>query len=205
MEWFRRRPKVAAASGVVAALVVLTLIWLMVRDTDKPAPDPGIAVGLPTPSDQPTIGDLPTATGTPVPTTAAEYQRAAQEAFKQFANGLGTSGLSSGQFNMPGMQGGSIYKSLPRHSLTMRITSEAPIGTIGYVVPTSLRHSSGVVKNVQRSWSLTTTVYGDPDYAQLFMQAGARGFPITCTIIVDGRVTERRSTEGPYGQMICQG
>jgi len=204
MEWFRRRPKVAAASGVAAALVVLTLIWLMVRDTDKPAPDPGIAVGLPTPSDQPTIGDLPTATGTPVPTTAAEYQRAAQEAFKQFANGL-SSGLSSGQFNMPGMQGGSVYKSLPRHSITMRITSEAPIGTVGYVVPTSLRNSSGVVKNVQRSWSLSTTVYGSPDYAQLFMQAGARGFPITCTIIVDGRVTERRSTEGPYGQMICQG
>jgi hypothetical protein len=205
MEWFRRRPKAAAASGVVAALVVLTLVWLMVRDTDKPAAEePGIAVGLPTPSDQPTISDLPTATASAAPTSAAEVQAAAQRAFQQFGQGLANGG-GGGTFTMPGLQGGSIYQSLPRHTVTMRITSEAPIGTIGYVVPTSLRNSSGVVKNVQRSWSLTTTAYGDPDYAQLFMQAGARGFPITCTITVDGKVTERRSTEGPYGQMICQG
>jgi len=206
MEWFQRRPKVAAASGVLAALMVLTLIWLLVRDTDKPAAEePGIAVGLPTPTGKPTVKDLPTPTGSAVPTTAAEVQRAAQRAFDEFGKGLTGGPGGSGTFNMPGMQGGSIYKYLPKHVVTMRITSEAPIGTVGYVVPTSLRNSSGVVKNVQNSWSLTTTAYGDPDYAQLFMQAGARGFPITCTITVDGRVTERRSTEGPYGQMICQG
>ena len=83
--------------------------------------------------------------------------------------------------------------------------NEAPIGTVGYVMPTSLRHSSGTVKNVGLSWSLNSTVYGSPDYAQIYVQAGARGFPITCTVIVDGKVTERRSTEGPYGQMVCQG
>lgn len=206
MEWFRRRPKVAAAAGVVAALVTLSLIWLLVRDTDKPSPeDPGVAVGLPSPSADPTLKELPTPTASAGPSTAAEVQAAAQKAFAQFGKGLDSGDFGSGEFNMPGMSGGSIYQNLPRHTITMRVTSEAPIGTVGYVVPTSLRNSSGVVKNVQRSWSLTTTAYGDPDYARLFMQAGARGFPITCTISVDGRVTERRSTEGPYGQMICQG
>lgn len=207
MEWFRRRPKVAAATGVAAVLGVIALIVLMVGGNEKyDRNEPGVAVGLPSPTADPTSGALPTPTASPEPTTAAEVQRAAQRAFAEFGRGLsGSGGLTSGEFSMPGLQGGSIYKYLPKHVVTMRITSEAPIGTIGYVVPTSLRHSSGVVKNVKNSWSLTTTAYGDPDYAQLFMQAGARGFPITCTITVDGKVTERRSTEGPYGQMICQG
>ena len=33
----------------------------------------------------------------------------------------------------------------------------------------------------------------------------ARGNPITCTIRVDGKVSERRTTEGPYARLICQG
>ena len=61
------------------------------------------------------------------------------------------------------------------------------------------------MKNAGLSWSLNSTVYGSPDYAQVFLQSGARGYPITCTIIVDGHITEQRSTEGPYGQMVCQG
>lgn len=200
MEWFRRRPKVAAASGVLAALLVLTLVWLLVRNTDKPAPEePGVASGLPTA--EPTLAELPTPTADP--STAAEVQAAAQRAFAEFGRGLSSG--QGGTFSMPGLAGGSIYQYLPKHTVTMRVTSEAPIGTIGYIVPTSLRNSSGVVKNVKTVWTLTTTAYGDPDYAQLFMQAGARGFPITCTITVDGKVTERRSTEGPYGQLICQG
>ncbi len=201
MEWFRRRPKAAASAGVLAVLVTLTLIWLLVRDTDKPVPEePGVAIGLPSPSAGPTLKELPT------PSTAAEVQAAAQRAFDLFGKGLsGSGGSTSSEFNIPGLQGGSIYQYLPKHVVTMRVTSEAPIGTIGYIVPTSLRNSSGVVKKVQNSWGLTTTAYGDPDYAQLFVYAGPRGFPITCTITVDGRVTERRTTEGPYAQMICQG
>ena len=72
-------------------------------------------------------------------------------------------------------------------------------------MPTSLRNQSGIDKNVGKSWHLTTTAYGDPDYAQIFLQAGARGYPITCVITIDGKVTERRATEGPYGQTMCQG
>jgi hypothetical protein len=206
MEWIRRRPRLATAAGIAATILVLAVVVLLVRNPDKPTEQPiAFPSGLPTasPTREP-LQELPTAAATPSPSTAAQVQAATKKAFNDLGKGL-TSGLSSGSIDVPGLQGGSIYKYLPKHKVTMRITSEAPIGTVGYVVPTSLKQSSGIVKNVGTSWSLTTTAYGDPDYAQLFMAAGNRGYPVTCTITVDGRVTEHRSTEGPYGQLICQG
>lgn len=107
--------------------------------------------------------------------------------------------------SLPGLEGSGGTNGLPRHRVTITMTSSAPIGGVGYIVPTSLNDYYGIAKDVGRSWSLSTVVYGDPDYAQAFSQASARGNPITCTITVDGRVTDRRSTEGPYGQMFCQG
>jgi hypothetical protein len=104
-----------------------------------------------------------------------------------------------------GLAGEGGTKELPRHSVVLTVTSAAPIGVVGYVVPTSTDRSSGTAKGVGTSWSLSTTAYGDPDYAQLFAQAGPGGNPVTCTITIDGRVTERRSTDGPYGQLFCQG
>lgn len=202
-DWMRARPKLTAAIAGAAVLAVLMLVVVLSSNGGKPSKEPA-DFGAPLPT-QPTRSPVKLPTTTPSPTSAAQLQKAAQDAFKQFGNGFSSGSLTSGQLNMPGFQGGSVYKYLPKHTLRLRVTSEAPIGTVGYIVPTSLRNSSGVVKNVRNSWSLTTTVYGDPDYAQVFFQAGARGFPITCTITVDGRVTEQRSTEGPYGQMVCQG
>ena len=204
MEWIRRRPRLAAVVGVAGVVLVLAIVLVMSRQPTKPVADPQ-ALDTGTPSATPTretLDELPTASATP--TTAAEVQAQTQKAFKNFGKGL-TSGLSSGTIDMPGLSGGSVYKYLPKHRVVLSVTSEQPIGTIGYVVPTSLRNSSGVVKNVGGSWSLTTTAYGDPDYAQLFMAAGSRGYPVYCTITVDGKVTEQRHTEGPYGQLICQG
>jgi hypothetical protein len=204
MEWIRRRPRVAAVAGALGLVLVLGIIALMSRQPHQKAEEAGITnTPTATPTED-TLTELPTPTATASPTTAAQVQAQSKKAFSQFGQGL-SSGLSSGTIDMPGLQGGSVYKYLPKHKVTMTVVSEAPIGTIGYVVPTSLRNSSGVVKNVGSSWSLSTTAYGDPDYAELFMQAGARGFPITCTITVDGRTTEHRSTQGPYGQLICQG
>jgi hypothetical protein len=205
MEWIRRRPRVATAAGIAGTILVLALVVLLVRNPDKPATEDPIALpsGLPTATaTREPLKELPTAVSSP--TTAAQVQAQTKKAFNEFGKGL-SSGLSSGTLDVPGLQGGSIYRYLPKHKITLRITSEAPIGTVGYVIPTSLRQSSGIVKNVGTSWNLTTTAYGDPDYAQLFMAAGGRGFPVTCTITVDGHVTEHRSTEGPYGQLICQG
>ncbi len=203
MEWLSRRPKIAAASGGVAILLVLVVLWALLHHGGSNNP-PTLGAPYPTLPSAAPVETLPTVTPTATPTTIAGVTKQYNKALANFGKGF-SSGLTSGTINMPGLQGGSVYKYLPKHHVVMTITSQQPIGTIGYVVPTSLHNSSGIVKNVGLRWSLATTAYGSPDYAQLFMQAGARGFPVTCTITVDGRVTEHRSTEGPYGQLICQG
>jgi hypothetical protein len=71
-------------------------------------------------------------------------------------------------------------------------------------VPTSRDHRSGKRTDLAESWSLATTVYGKPDYAQLFTWTGPEGYPITCTITVDGHVTARLTTHGPWGKIFCQ-
>lgn len=204
-DWMRARPKITAALAGVAALAVLMLVFVLASGGKKDTKEPSdFGAPLPTaPTRAPVT--LPTTSPTAKPSTAAQVAAASANIFKQFGSGFSANGLGSGNLNMPGLQGGSIYKYLPKHSITLRATSEAPIGTVGYIIPTSLHQNYGIAKNVQNAWSLTTTVYGDPDYAQLFVKAGARGFPITCTITVDGRVTEHRATEGPYGQLVCQG
>ncbi|WP_182379588.1 hypothetical protein [Nocardioides sp. WS12] len=105
----------------------------------------------------------------------------------------------------PGISGDSDVFSLPKHKLTIRLSAPSALGPIAYVIPTSMEHSQGTLVENGRTWSLTTTVYGNPDYAVVFVQAGPGGQPESCVITVDGRVTERRSTEGPYGAMWCQG
>lgn len=134
---------------------------------------------------------------------AGAKKSAAAQAGASAANGLaGSTGKWSG---MPGLPGGSLYASLPKIHITLAVRSAAPIGILGYVIPTSVDHPSGKVTGVGRSWSLQTIGYGKPDYARIFLQANTIGTPITCTITVNGRVTEQRSTEGPYGRLMCQG
>jgi hypothetical protein len=71
--------------------------------------------------------------------------------------------------------------------------------------PDQSDHRSGKRTDLAESWSLATTVYGKPDYAQLFTWTGPEGYPITCTITVDGHVTARLTTHGPWGKIFCQG
>jgi hypothetical protein len=215
MEWIRRRPTAAAIVGVVSVLAVLALVFLLISPKSDPPDSSSIgdlSTVAPSPSVAPTLPELtpglPSSTAS-VP-SAADVKKATQKTFEQLSKGytsggLSSGGLSSGSFNMQGLQGGSIYQYLPKHRITARISSGSPIGTVGYVIPTSLKSSNGTVRNVGTNWSLSTTVYGDPDYAQLFMQSDSIGHPITCTITVDGKITEQRTTEGPYARLICQG
>lgn len=105
----------------------------------------------------------------------------------------------------PGMGGDSSITSLPKHTLTIRLSSPRPLGLVAYVIPTSTNDSQGSLVENGNTWTLTTTVYGNPDYAVVYLQAGPEGKAETCEITVDGKVTERRSTEGPYSTMWCQG
>lgn len=102
-------------------------------------------------------------------------------------------------------QGGAGFVITPakRYTLTLTARSSQAIGTLGYLIPTSDDSSRGVIKNVGTSWSLTTTVTGRPNYAVLFVQAGASGAPISCSVRIDGRVADARSTSGAYGRQVC--
>jgi len=174
---------------------MLVVIWMTVGPSSR-ADEPA-TLGLP--------GDTSTSAPLALPTTSASGAAGTPGGVsKALQAALGKSG-SAGSLSMPGLPGGTLYKNLPRHHIVLTVTSEVPVGTVGYIVPTSLRKNYGVDKNVGTSWQLVTTAYGDPDYAQLFVQAGARGYPVRCRITVDGRVTAERSTDGPYGQMMCQG
>lgn len=104
-----------------------------------------------------------------------------------------------------GLSGSGGTLSIRARRITLSATSSEPIGVVGYLVPTSRDRSNGTATGVGTSWSLSTLVYGTPDYAQMFLQAGPSGATITCTITVDGKVTEQRSSSGPYGQLFCQG
>jgi hypothetical protein len=192
MEWVRSNPWKATALGVVAVLALLAVVW-------------GVTGGSGASGDS--LGSAPLATPTTTPGSALTALPTPATSPTVFGGGMTVSGgqASMGTTLLPGLQGGTMYKNLPRHRLVLHVTSEGPIGTVGYYIPTSLRKFTGVDKDVQHDWRLTTTVYGRPDYARIWLQAGARGFPITCTITVDDQVTEQRTTDGPYGQLLCQG
>lgn len=148
------------------------------------APRPGsgeVSTELIEPSDEPEAPPVEDA-----PATTSDIQSALTENF----TGLGGSGYT-GRYN--------------GHSLTFTVTSEDPIGTWGYIVPTSTDHSYGLDETTRTSTSVTTTVYGPPAYARVFVQAGYEGTAITCTITVDGRVTDQRTARGRYVQAMCQG
>lgn len=106
---------------------------------------------------------------------------------------------------LPGLQGKGGNASLPKIRVRLEVSSSKPIGVVGYQVPTSLTHPSGTIRDVGTHWSLDTIAYGQPDYARLFFSAGPGGEPVTCVITINGKVTERRSTDGPYGRTMCQG
>jgi hypothetical protein len=193
MEWVRSNPKRAAAVSAVAVLAVVALVWGMFGGSGASGDSLGTA-----PLATPTATPGSSLTGMPTPSTGTATPGGGMTV-------LPGGGASAGSFFLPGLPGGSMWRNLPRHRLVMHVTSEGPIGTVGWYIPTSLRKLSGVEKNVQHEWRLTTTVYGGPDYGRIWLQAGSRGYPITCTITVDGRVTEQRSTDGPYARLLCQG
>jgi hypothetical protein len=201
MEWIRYHPRTAATAAGVLTLLIIVVLWKAISPSSHTDAAPQTVLpafvpptSSPTPKAIASINPKGTSTSFTLPSGFTTIP----------GGGTGGSG-SAGSFTLQGLQGGSVYKNMAKHSITLLVTSEAPIGTVGYVMPTSLRHQKGVVKHVGDYWTLSSFVYGDPDYAQIFLQAGQRGYPITCTITVDGHVTARRSTDGPYGQLICQG
>lgn len=173
--------------AVAAVLVLVLAVVLVIRLGDDTSPDvgPGRAGGLPSDSFSdvtPSFGA--SASVTPKGTTAT---------------------LPGGRTLTFAAQGGSGFVITPAKSYTLTLTARStqPIGTLGYLVPTSQDASRGVIKNVGTSWTLTTKVTGRPNYAVLFVQAGASGADISCSVRIDGRVAAARTTNGAYSRQVC--
>ncbi|MCW2800919.1 MAG: hypothetical protein JWQ70_2391 [Aeromicrobium sp.] len=186
MYWIRRYPwrfaaGAAATVGVIALLVSMYSSYTAdsaagTASAEKGTSDSAIDV----PSDG--TSALPKNVKVPTPTSTA----------RSFGGSLVT-----------GIPGSGSSNPAAKHAITLRVTSPSAIVFVKYYVPTA--KLNGVDYPVGKSWSLSTTVQGPPDYAQLFLQANGNGDPITCTISVDGKVTDKRTTGGPYGQILCQG
>lgn len=189
MDLVRRHPLGVAAA--VAALLVLVALVVPLPGSHGDGPGGSGAAGA---------GRQTTAV--PTPTTSPSMTAAAGSA--DGPSGLVRPPAMRAQ-EPAGLSGSGGVLSIRARRITLAARSSEPIGVVGYNIPTSRERPSGTAKGVGRSWTLSTRVYGRPDYAQMFMQAGPSGASITCTITVDGKVTEQRTSSGPYGQLFCQG
>jgi hypothetical protein len=91
------------------------------------------------------------------------------------------------------------------HKVVVSASSSEPIAVVGYLVPTGLSSPYDTVKPNARHWSFTEQAVGKGYLAAVFVQAGRSGAPVTCTISVDGTVTNSETTSGGYGRTVCLG
>lgn len=92
------------------------------------------------------------------------------------------------------------------HTVLLEVSApSAQPMAVGWYVPTSRDGVKGASRFTGSAWSHRATAYGPPDYARLWVFSGPSGVPLTCTIVVDGHVRDRRTTSGPYGKVMCQG
>lgn len=185
---------------VVVAVSIIVIVGSFLLRPDGPDSDAATDVRTPDPSSTQTSQE-PSAEPTKRRKRPTETASAAGDAPAGLPDAGGLPPLGSA----PGLSGSGGGVSMKRMNVHLQVFSSQPIGVVGYQVPTSLDKPSGTVNGVGTSWSLRTVAYGRPDYARLFFRAGPSGTPITCVITINGRVTERRSTSGPYGATMCQG
>lgn len=191
MRWIKRNKIKASAAAAIVVGAVAMLFALTNLLTSGPESTPQAAATAP-----PSI-DVPAYTGTDDVTLTDQPTPPALSGIPSFPG--------SGAADLKGLDGKGGILGLPKERIVLTMTSAEPIAYVGYVVPTSLDHQTGTVRNPGTSWSLSTVGYGPPDHAQLFSLAGPTGVPVTCTITVNGKVTETRTTSGPYDQLFCQG
>ncbi|UUW92009.1 hypothetical protein [Pimelobacter simplex] len=179
----------------VASVIVIVASFLSLR----PGPSDRAIDSTPRADDS---SSAPTSTPSPAtPVKGTTVDPSATDAGPGDLFGGHTSGLGV----PPGLQGAGDYSQLPKHTLTVRMSTAGTLGTVAWIIPTSVENHEGTAVVRGSTWSLTTTVYGNPDYAVVFAQQGRVDQPVNCTITVDGRVTERRSTKGAYSAMWCEG
>lgn len=92
------------------------------------------------------------------------------------------------------------------HHVTLKTTT--PLGKIpvlGFLVPTGMGSAYGSLNGQRSPWTYSEQALGPGYLAAIFIQTGATGLPITCTVSVDGKVTSRETASGAYGRAVCLG
>jgi hypothetical protein len=192
----RRNLRFAVTAVVVIAFILALALYVR---SDDGGSDPPVAAG---PAGPDPLSSAPAVTPSPSPASSpATSARRSPAGPAHPATGM-PSTLPRLTIT-PGEPGGFTYVPLPTHKLVLRATSSRPIGGVGYLVPTSSDHAYGKALKLGTSWSLQTVATGKPYYAALFVQSDGTGTPITCTIVLDGRVASRLTTSGPYGRQVC--
>jgi hypothetical protein len=176
-----------------AVVVLVVLIAVFVRAYRGAAPPAGTDKALGAPTTRPALPSVTPGPGSSTRTTDAGL-----------GGGLQIPHTLPPYTITPAENPGFVIAPIPKHRLVMTVTSAQTLPRLGYIVPTSPDHSYGnVAVPGGTRWTLRTTVTGKPYYAALFVQAGASGTPVTCTISLDGVVKDTKTTTGPYGRQVC--
>jgi len=91
------------------------------------------------------------------------------------------------------------------HVVTVEVDSLTHIPFVGYLVPTGLGSAYDTIKPRGSHWSMSEKALGKGYLAAIFIQSGKTGVPVTCTVLVDGKVTNTETTAGSYGRSVCLG
>lgn len=91
------------------------------------------------------------------------------------------------------------------HQVSVEVSSSQPIKIVGYLVPTGLSSPYATVHPNTRSFAVSQQALGGGYLAAVFVQSDERGAPITCRVVVDGKVTNAETAHGSYGRAVCLG
>lgn len=190
MDWFRRNPKEAAGLSALAVLCLVVLVWGVAGGRRASEPSTlGRPAPLATPTKSPTraLGGLATPSGSPTPV------------------GQMVGSFPSTAMGEAGFAGTGFDRGLKPHHIVITAESDGPLAGVGWQMPTADGPRGGKDAVGQRSFRHEATVYGGPDYAQLYTFDGPNSSWVSCTITVDGKVTDHQVAKGPWGQVFCRG
>lgn len=189
MEWIRRNPKKAVALAALIVVCVLGIVWVSSGGDDSPESEtlggPALATPTATPSERLTVLPTPSA----VPTSIGDALAGLE--------------ASDGAFGINPGSGSS--KSLPKHHVVVKAVSDGELMAVGWWIPFANGPRKGGEAPKSKTFSHGDTTYGSSDLARILAYGGPNSRHTTCTVLVDGKVTEKQSAEGPYAEVFCQG
>ena len=106
---------------------------------------------------------------------------------------------------MGGVAAPGTHRGLPAHHVVLTAGSDGPLLGVGWWIPTADGARVGQQGKGSASFRHEATVYGAPDYAQLYTADGPASSTVWCTVTVDGAVTDHQVAKGPWGQVFCRG